>query len=207
MSTQINKVFGETLEFSCTVGEGRIISQELVTSGPDAFVSFKLDKDNFLDAHELEDIARQIRAALTGGKISLASPEQTSNAISKAKAFVSACPAFADNSTSASFAIAEYELNKVGLTMYANCVVDREEQVAAPKTWGMATTAVAAGYGSYNDGDDWDDDDTWDEDDEDDYCACGCMDHDDDEDFEDDEDDIEDEDFEDEDDDEDEMPF
>lgn len=191
MTTQINKVFGETLEFSCTVGEGKIISQELVTSGPDALVSFKLDKDNFLDPDELEDISAQIRAALTGGKVSLASAEQTDAAIANAKATLRKSGMFVDAIRVASLAIAEHELNKVGLTMY-QCCVTKVEQVAAPKTWGMATTAVAAGYDVDDEGDDWDDED--DEDDSWDYgydCECDdCMDEDDDEDdIEDDEDD------------------
>lgn len=55
---QVNFVFGETLEISTTVrDDGTIQNQEIVSSGPDALVTFKFDRDAALTPKMLRELA------------------------------------------------------------------------------------------------------------------------------------------------------
>ena len=66
----ISKTFGKTLEFSTVIENGSIVSQELVSSGPDALVSFKMDADAHLTPETLRELADAVQNALekTNGK-------------------------------------------------------------------------------------------------------------------------------------------
>ena len=58
---QVNFVFGETLEIATTVrDDGSIQSQEIVSSAPDALVSFKIDRDAALTPKLLRELADAI---------------------------------------------------------------------------------------------------------------------------------------------------
>ncbi len=58
---QVNYVFGETLEISTTVrDDGSIHSQEIVSSAPDALVTFKFDRKSHLTPEVLRKLADAI---------------------------------------------------------------------------------------------------------------------------------------------------
>lgn len=58
---QVNFVFGETLEISTTVRDnGSIHSQEIVSSGPDALIGFKIDGKAALTPELLRRLADAI---------------------------------------------------------------------------------------------------------------------------------------------------
>ena len=161
--SQINHVFGDTLEFSTTVRNGKIESQELVSSNNDCIISFKLDK-NFLCPKVLRDLANKIDAE-KGVKLVLASQEQSAAYLASTKGHGGiVSDLFASSTTAASLAIAEYMANVDGFTMYESRV----------------TPSVIPGYRVLdNDLEDENDDiEEYDEDDEDeeyedDYCGCG----------------------------------
>jgi len=162
--TQINHVFGDTLEFSTTVTDGKIKSQELVSSSADCLISFKLDK-NFLCPKVLRGLADEIDVA-KNVKLVLATQDQASVYIKNAKeSGVIASGLFASSKTAAYLAIAEYTANIDGFTLYDSRVEFVPEPVVVPDD-----------EDEYED-DDWDEDDDEDPngyDDEDDY-ECGCY--------------------------------
>lgn len=181
MSKQLNYTFGQTLEFSCTVENGEISSQELVSSGPDAILTLRMDAGAYLSPDTLERIARDIREAQTGNKLKLATEGLTDNMIGRVKETMANNPVLSQASAGVAYSLAEYELNKLGYTMYEQNVTFVEpvveETIPSPVEF------------DDDDDDDWDDDyddgwgywtDDYDEDDDDD-----------DEDFEDEEDDDE----------------
>jgi hypothetical protein len=58
---QVNFVFGETLEISTTVrDDGSIQNQEIVSSGPDALITFKIDREAALTPKMLRELADRI---------------------------------------------------------------------------------------------------------------------------------------------------
>lgn len=161
--TQINYPFGDTLEFSCTVTDGEISAQELVTSGSDAIVSFKLDNNNFLDPDELESIAGQIRQAQTGGRLGRATDDEADVFVAAAKNFLKDHPVLSGAAPGVVYALAEQNANKEGLTMYDDAVT------------ALAPSAPASF--PFEEDDLEDEDDEEDSDDEDDYCDDYAEDH------------------------------
>lgn len=163
--TQINHVFGDTLEFSTTVRGGKIESQELVSSSNDCIISFKLDK-NFLCPKVLRGLANEIDTA-KGVKLALASPEQASEYIKNAKECgVLTSGLFATSKSAAYLAIAEYAANVDGFTLYDSRVEFVPEPVVVPDE------------DEEDEDDGWDDDDDedpngYDDDDDEDY-ECDC---------------------------------
>jgi len=58
---QVNHLFGETLELSTTLDDsGRIIGQEIVSSAPDALVTFKINPEAALTAQDLRRLADKL---------------------------------------------------------------------------------------------------------------------------------------------------
>lgn len=58
---QINYVFGSTLEISTTIGDdGSIRTQEIMSSAPDALVTFKIDGASALTPMMLRELADRI---------------------------------------------------------------------------------------------------------------------------------------------------
>ena len=117
--TQINHMFGRTLEFSCTTEDGHIQSQELVHSGNDALITFRLDRGSFLTPENLRIIADQIEGKGVG-RITLTTPEEHDGYIAKAKKYmIQFMPTFAQN-PAAIYATAEYMAQQDGKTLYAS---------------------------------------------------------------------------------------
>jgi hypothetical protein len=123
--TQINHVFGKTLEFSTTVNHGRIVGQELVSSNEDSLITFRIDGDNFLCPQALRQIAAQIQEA-KGSGLSKATAEQADKYIADAKVAVSNMLLFSLQFVTAYLAVAEHTANLDGLTLYDHRVTEIE---------------------------------------------------------------------------------
>jgi hypothetical protein len=171
-STQINKPFGTTLEFSCTVTDGKITNQEIVSSGPDALVSFKIDKGNYLDAHELQDIAKQILAAQFEG-FAQCTPDESTKYLAQARQYFELHKVFSKTPTPVSqvWILAECFANNDAKTMYA------EMATVLPKA---PTSSDVTSVSDLADNDEDEEDDDWFDGSE--KCPCGCEDDDEDED-------------------------
>jgi hypothetical protein len=123
--TQINHVFGKTLEFSTTVNHGRIVGQELVSSNEDSLITFRIDGDNFLCPKVLHELADKIQEAKSSG-LALASSEEANEFIKTAKSAVEATNMFNDSFSTAYLAVAECNANRLGLTLYESRVTEVE---------------------------------------------------------------------------------
>jgi hypothetical protein len=160
--TQINHVFGKTLEFSTTVNHGRIVGQELVSSNQESIISFKIDGDNFLCPQALRQIAAQIQEA-KGSGLSKATVEQADKYIADAKVAVSNMLLFSLQFVTAYLAVAEHTANLDGLTLYDHRVTEIE----------VTPVDVAESSEDPDDyeEDEWDDD-HWDDEDYDEDECC-----------------------------------
>lgn len=118
---QINYTFGQTLEFSCTVEGDRIVSQEIVSSGPDALFSLKLDKGQYLGPDSLESLSGQIRAAQSSG-VQKATDQEADAYMSRAKEFLSGHPVFKDVDPGMAYILAEHMAAKDYKTLYDSAV-------------------------------------------------------------------------------------
>ncbi len=107
-------MFGDTLEFSVTV-EGKNVRQELVSSGKDCIVSFKMDAGHFVDSKTLREIASFID---NNRGLRLATELESKDYVSSAKAKVRLISEEQSNQTSTVFLMAEMLANQDGLTLY-----------------------------------------------------------------------------------------
>lgn len=152
--TFICKSFGETLDFTCTIEDGEIVKQELVSSGPDAAVTFSLDRGAHLDADTLRKLSDEIRVAQTGGRLRLVTEVEHDRFVAEAKAFINESNFIVPGGVV--FVLAEMRANDVGLTIYSKRVTPEP-----PKSSDEGTASDMASN----------------EDDNECYCACGCMDY------------------------------
>lgn len=122
MSRHKNFVFGKTLELSVTV-DGDSVKQELVSSGEDCIVSFKMDSGICLDPKTLREIANFIEGDVG---LRLATDQEyldfTSAAKSNPVLFMSS-----NLEPSYVFVIAEMLANNEGITLYKERVTEDEE--------------------------------------------------------------------------------
>ena len=130
---QINHLFGQTLEFSCTVDdEGKVLSQELVSSSSDCLISFKLDREAFLTPDDLRSIANKIEGRSETDCLELATAEETDEYLRKGRAAFKSMPLFYSNDNISlgviSVALAEYMAQADGKTLYSDHVTCKEEE-------------------------------------------------------------------------------
>ena len=148
-------MFGDTLEFSVTVS-GKDVRQELVSSGKDCIVSFKMDAGHFVDSKTLREIANFMDNNVG---LRMATELESKDYISSAKAKIGTISEKHSNDTSIAFVVAEVLANQNGVTLYEYRVVDN-------------TTEEVNDEESEEDDDDDDydeeDDEDWDDEDEED---------------------------------------
>ena len=182
--SQINHLFGSTLEFSCTVIDGKIVSQELVSSTPDALISFKLDDEAFLSPADLRELADKIEGKDEYRR--LATADECDAYMARGKEMFKAMESFKNNVNPSigvcSVVVAEALANLSGITLYSENVVEApatvpalshvgssrpekySEYIAQLKELMWEEEGEAYFYDEYEDEDE--DEDEWDEDEE-----------------------------------------
>lgn len=165
--TQINKPFGKTLEFSTTVKDGRITGQEIVSSGPDALVAFKIDGEHALTGMDLRKLSQEILEAQFDG-FALCTPSESEQYIVKARKRFEDHVVFSKNPMQVStvWIVAELFANADHKTLYGEAAVSPNAQTASDAT----SVSGLTDNDEDEDGDDYEDISS--------YCPCGCCDDD-----------------------------
>jgi hypothetical protein len=161
-STQINKPFGKTLEFSTTVTNGKITGQEIVSSGPDALVSFKIEGEHALTGMDLRKLSQEILAAQFEG-YALCTQDESVKYISQARQYFDSHIMFGGITIPVNvvWMLAEFIANDDHKTLYGDVAVTPEPLKSTN------VNSVSGNVVSDNDEDEEDDDEEWDDYDED----------------------------------------